>query len=317
MMDGVSILEVNMNEIIRTHKLTKQYGQERALIDVDLVIKKGDIFGLVGNNGAGKTTLLRMLTGQSKATSGSIELFSATSDDDLNQVRKRIGALVEAPAFYPKMTVAQNLEYYRIQRGIPDKSRIDKALEDVNLTYAKKKKFSTLSLGMKQRLALALALMGEPELLLLDEPINGLDPSGILEFRNLLLRLNKEKHMTILISSHLLSELSNIATCYGFINHGRLVEQISAESLEEKCAGYLEVKVNNAYRLTALMEEKLNYKQYKVLPSNIIHIYDAHRLPEKISELASSSNIALLGLNEKSVELEEYYMELIGGHASA
>jgi len=317
MMDGISILEVNMNEIIRTHKLTKQYGQEHALVDVDLVIKKGDIFGLVGNNGAGKTTLLRMLTGQSKVTSGSIELFSASSDDSLNQVRKRIGALVEAPAFYPKMTVAQNLEYYRIQRGIPDKSRIDKALEDVNLAYAKKKKFSTLSLGMKQRLALALALMGEPELLLLDEPINGLDPSGILEFRNLLVKLNKEKHMTILISSHLLSELSNIATCYGFINHGRLVEQISAEALKEKCAGYLEVKVNNAYRLTALMEERLNYKQYKVLPSNIIHIYDAHRLPEKISELASVSNIALLGLNEKSVELEEYYMELIGGHASA
>ena len=151
------------------------------------------------------------------------------------KVRKRIGTIIENPSFYPKMTIEENLEYYRLQRGIPGKKNIDKILKEVGLLEVKKKKFNNISLGMKQRLGLALALLGEPELLILDEPINGLDPSGIIEIRNLLLKLNREKNITIIISSHILSELYNIATCYGFLSKGKLVEELSLEQLNERC----------------------------------------------------------------------------------
>lgn len=302
-----------MKEVIRTHKLSKMYGEDSALSDINITIKQGDIFGLVGNNGAGKTTLLRILAGQSKATSGSFDLFSKSSDIELSRIRRKMGAIIEAPSFYPKLTVEQNMEYYRIQRGIPGKDRINKVLKEVNLLDSKKKKFADLSLGMRQRLGLALVIMTEPELLLLDEPINGLDPSGIIEIRNLLLKLNKEKNITILISSHILLELSNIATCYGFLNKGRLVEQLTADELEEKCKSFLEVKVTNTSKLSALLEERLGYKHYKVLQSDIIQIFDANRTPERISELAISNGIGLIGLNEKSINLENYYMSLIGG----
>ncbi|MEG0856299.1 MAG: ATP-binding cassette domain-containing protein [Terrisporobacter sp.] len=302
-----------MKEVIKTYKLSKKFNNDMALSDINITVNQGDIYGLVGNNGAGKTTLLRILTGQSEPSEGEFELFSKSSKEDLNKGRRRCGAIIETPSFYPKLTVEQNMEYYRIQRGIPGKGKVDKILEEVNLLHAKKKKFDQLSLGMKQRLGLALAMMTEPELLLLDEPINGLDPSGIIEIRNLLLKLNKEKNITILISSHILSELSNIATCYGFLSKGKLVEELSSEELEEKCKSYLEIKVNNAKKLSALIEDKLGYKDYKVLPGNIIQIFEDINEPEKISELAISNKIGLLALEQKSLNLENYYMSLIGG----
>ena len=200
------------------------------------------------------------------------------------------------------------MEYYRIQRGIPGKNSVDKALKEVNLHEFKKKKFSQLSLGMKQRLGLALAMMNDPELLILDEPINGLDPSGIIEIRNLLLKLNKEKNITIVISSHILLELSNIATCYGFLNKGILVKEISAIELNEKCKSYLEIKVNNVNKLAALLEEKLGYSDYKVLPGGTIQLFDINRNPEKISELIVKNEIGLSCLEEKTINLENYYM---------
>ena len=255
---------------------------------------------------------LRILTGQSEPTSGSFELFSKVSNEDLNRVRKRTGAIIENPSFYPKLTVEQNLEYYRLQRGIPGKNNIDKILKEVDLLEAKKKKFDNLSLGMKQRLGLALAMLTEPELLILDEPINGLDPSGIIEIRNLLLKLNKEKNITIIISSHILSELSNIATCYGFLNNGKLVEELSAKELEEKCKSYLEIKVTNAKKLCALLEEKLGYVNYKVIPDEKIQLFDGIYEPEKISELSIANGIGLLALEQKAIDLENYYMSLIG-----
>lgn len=302
-----------MNEIIKTCKLCKTYKNQKALDNINITIQKGDIYGLVGNNGSGKTTLLRILTGQGYASSGEFELFGKVSESDKNEVRKRTGSIIEEPNFYAKLTVGQNLEYYRIQRGIPGKDRVDKALEDVNLLEAKNKKFKDLSLGMKQRLGLALAMMTEPELLLLDEPINGLDPSGIIEIRNLILKLNKEKNITILISSHILTELSNIATCYGFLNKGQLVEQLSAEELEEKCKNYLEIKVSNPKKMSALLEEELGYKDYKVLPYNRIQIFEDVEDSEKISSLAILNKIGLSAMEEKALNLENYYMSLIGG----
>ena len=186
--------------ILQTQELTRRYGHTLALDRASITVEKGQIFGLVGRNGAGKTTLIRLISGQSIPTSGQISLFGQTSDSGLNRARSLTGAMVEIPSFYPYLTARQNLEYYRIQRGIPGKNCVDEALELVNLTDTGKKKFKTFSLGMKQRLGLALALMNQPEFLLLDEPINGLDPEGIVEFRELLLRLNRERQTTILIS---------------------------------------------------------------------------------------------------------------------
>ena len=303
-----------MREVIKTYNLSKKYGNYDALLDVSINVRQGDIYGLVGNNGAGKTTLLRILAGQSYATSGNFEIFSTSNEKELNEIRKHIGSIIESPNFYPNLTVEKNMEYYRIQRGIPGKDKVDKALKEMNLYNAKKKKFSQLSLGMKQRLGLALAIMTEPELLILDEPINGLDPSGIIEIRNLLLKLNKEKNITILVSSHILTELSNIATCYGFLNKGRLVKEISAKELNEKCKSYLEIKVTNANKLTALLEERLGYSDYKVLPGEVIQLFDENRDSQKISELIVKNGIGLIYLEEKSINLENYYMSLIGGN---
>jgi ABC-2 type transport system ATP-binding protein len=301
-----------MKAVIKTHKLSKTYGKDTALSDVNITVNQGDIYGLIGNNGAGKTTILRILTGQSHETSGSFELFCKSSEKEVSSVRKRTGAIIESPNFYPKLTIEKNMEYYRIQRGIPGKDKVDKVLKEVDLFNVKKKKFEDLSLGMKQRLGLALAMLNEPELLILDEPINGLDPSGIIEIRNLLLKLNKEKNITILISSHILSELSNIATCYGFLNKGKLVEELSSENLEKRCKSFLEIKVTNANKLSALLEEKLGYTDLKALPGDVIQVFDINREPERISELAISNKIGLLALEEKSIDLENYYMSLIG-----
>ncbi|MDK2563718.1 ATP-binding cassette domain-containing protein [Romboutsia sedimentorum] len=301
-----------MKAVIKTHKLSKTYGKDTVLSDVNITVNQGDIYGLVGNNGAGKTTFLRILTGQSQATSGSLELFCKSSQKELSSARKRTGAIIECPNFYPKLTIQKNMEYYRIQRGIPGKDKVDKVLKEVDLFNVKKKKFEDLSLGMKQRLGLALAMMNDPELLILDEPINGLDPSGIVEIRNLLLKLNKEKNITILISSHILLELSNIATCYGFLNKGKLVEELSSEELEQKCKSFLEIKVTNANKVAALLEEELGYNDLKALPGDVIQVFDINREAERISELVISNKIGLLALEEKSIDLENYYMSLIG-----
>ncbi|MGX4601318.1 ABC transporter ATP-binding protein [Faecalimicrobium sp. JNUCC 81] len=302
-----------MKEVIKTYGLSKQYKNFDALKEININVKQGDIYGLVGDNGAGKTTLLRILTGQSLSSEGSFELFSTSNDKDLKEVKKHIGVIIESPSFYPNLTIEKNLEYYRIQRGIPGKEKVGKALREVNIYEARKKKFSQLSLGMKQRLGLALCIMGDPELLILDEPINGLDPSGIIEIRNLLLRLNKEKNITILISSHILLELANIATCYGFLNKGRLVKEISASELNENCKSYLEIKVTNANKLAALLEERLGYSDYKVLPQDVIQLFDEDRNPEKVSELIIKNGIGLSSLEEKTIDLENYYMSLMGG----
>lgn len=301
--------------IITARKLTKKYNHTIALNQADITVKQGEIYGLVGNNGAGKTTFLKMLTGQIQPTDGYLSMLDASSETELNRVRRKTGAIIESPSFYPKLSVEKNLEYYRIQRGIPGKQSVEKVLTEVGLLEAKKKKFADLSMGMKQRLGLALALMGEPELLILDEPINGLDPSGIIEIRNLLLKLNREKNITILISSHILLELENIATCYGFLDRGVILEQISAEELRGKCTDYLVLQVTDVPKYTSLLESKLNCNSFKVLPENQIHIMEAVDNPEDYSALAITNGIGLLSMETKRVSLENYYMNLIGATA--
>jgi ABC-2 type transport system ATP-binding protein len=302
--------------ILSTKNLTKKYNNTFAVNNINLELKQGEIYGLVGKNGAGKTTLLRMVTGQAFATDGDVELFGETSSGGLSSGRKRLGSIIEVPSFYSNLTAEQNLEYYRIQRGIPGKSCVTESLKEVGLTHSGKKKYKSFSLGMKQRLGLALALMNKPELLLLDEPINGLDPFGIVEIRNLLLRLNHEKNITILISSHILSELSNLVTCYGFIDKGKLVKQVSTEELSKECNRYLELKVDKVEVMTALLESKLGCSSYQVTPDYSIHIFDYLDQPSKISQLAVSNGVGLYSIMTKEINLENYFIQLVGGESN-
>ena len=303
--------------VLITRNLSKHYGKFEALKSTSIDIKKGEIYGLVGKNGAGKTTLLRMIAGQTMPTSGEVELFSETTPKGLDDSRKRIGAMIETPSFFPYLTAAENLEYYRIQRGIPDSDCIKQLLKEVGLSDTKKKKFKSFSLGMKQRLGLALAMMNNPDFLVLDEPINGLDPMGIVEIRNLLLKLNQEKNITIIISSHILTELSSIATEYGFIDKGNLIEQISAEELKEKCKECIEVNVNNAEKVAVLLENKLDCHEYEILPNNIIRIYRFTDKTSKISSLIINNGIELNSMVVKGTSLEDYFVSLVGGDINA
>lgn len=299
--------------ILQTQELTRRYGHTLALDRASITVEKGQIFGLVGRNGAGKTTLIRLISGQSIPTSGQISLFGQTSDSGLNRARSLTGAMVEIPSFYPYLTARQNLEYYRIQRGIPGRRVVDEVLEEVDLAGTGKKTFKNFSLGMKQRLGLALALMNRPDLLLLDEPINGLDPEGIVEFRNLLLRLNQERQTTILISSHILSELANLATCYGFLDNGMMLEQISARALEEKCRACIEARVDDASRAALVLEQSLGIRDYEVLPGHLLRIYSSLDAPHRVAQALVEGGVALQSIESRGANLEDYFLSMIGG----
>ena len=299
--------------ILVTRGLTKKYGAHAAVEDVELRLEKGQIYGLVGRNGAGKTTIIRMLTAQTVPTSGEIELFGETGEKGLSAARARLGAMVEIPSFYPYLTAAENLEYYRRQRGIPGRDCVFQVLEQVGLQGAGKKKFKQFSLGMKQRLGLALALMDHPDLLLLDEPINGLDPEGIVEFRNILLDLNREQGTTILISSHILSELANLATHYGFIDGGHMLEQISAKVLAEKCRACIELSVDDAAKAAQVLEQAMGVRDYEVLPGQVIRLYCHLDEPARVTQTLVEGGVALRSIEQKGANLEDYYLGLIGG----
>ena len=223
----------SLHVICQTRNLTKNYKDGAALKEVNLTVQKGDIFGLIGENGAGKTTLIKLLAGLITPTSGTIQLLGANTPEDRNRIQADIGYMIEMPAVYGDMTAEQNLEVRRIQKGIRDQQSTAEALTLVNLLN-NQKKVRNYSLGMKQRLALALSLLGQPQLLILDEPVNGLDPTGIAALRELLVKLNTEKKVTIIISSHILGELHKLATCYGFLHAGTLIEQITAKELDAK-----------------------------------------------------------------------------------
>jgi ABC-2 type transport system ATP-binding protein len=299
--------------ILTLRGLTKRYGHTAAVDGVDLTLERGQIYGLVGRNGAGKTTIIRMVAAQTIPTSGEITLMGASDPKGLSAARSRTGAMVEIPSFYPYLTAWENLEYYRRQRGIPGRDCVGQVLKQVGLEEAGRKKFKQFSLGMKQRLGLALALLGQPELLLLDEPINGLDPEGIVEFRNLLLELNQRCQTTILISSHILSELSNVATCYGFLDRGHMLEQISAVALTEKCRACLELRVDDAAKASLLLERELGTRDYEVLPGGVIRLYDCLDRPHLVNAALVGGGVALFGAESKNMNLEDYFLGLIGG----
>ena len=302
--------------VMATYGLQKAYGSCKALDGVNMMVRRGDIYGLVGRNGAGKTTLMRMVTGQSQPTGGELELFGA-SGKNMRPQRARTGAMIEIPSFSPFLTARENLEYYRLQRGIPGRQVVDEVLELVNLTGTGPKKFKSFSLGMKQRLGLALALMNHPDFLILDEPINGLDPEGVAEFRQILRQLNREWQTTILISSHILSELSSIATRYGFMEQGRLIEEISAEALHDKCRTCLRLEVDDASKAAAVLQSQLGTDKFEVLPGNVVQLYDCLDDPKRASYALAQNGVALLAMEQKGADLEAYFLNLIGGGSHA
>lgn len=300
-----------MNEyVIETKQVTKAYDSLLALNHVNIHVGKGSIYGLVGDNGAGKSTLLKLLAGHSFATEGEICLFGKHEEKELQNVRKNIGCMIEQPGFFPNMTVEQTLKYYCIQKGIPDTKKIGELLMLTGIEEKRNSKCKNLSLGQKQRLGLAIAMMGEPQLLILDEPINGLDPSGIIEFRNLLQRLNQEKNITILLSSHILSELQQIASVYGFLSKGILIEEITSHALQEKCSDCIEITVSDIEKYTVLLEKEFPEENYRILPENNLRIYKPKKQGEIYSRIAAENGIYILGMQTIQSSLEDYYMEL-------
>jgi ABC-2 type transport system ATP-binding protein len=305
------------NIVLKTNNLTKKYRSHFAVNSANLEIKQGDIFGLVGKNGAGKTTLLRMITGLIMPTSGEIELFDETSKEGLNKSRMRTGSIIETPSFFPYLSAEKNLEYYRIQRGIAENDIVGDTLKIVGLEDTGNKKFKNFSLGMKQRLGLALAIMASPDLLILDEPINGLDPTGIVEFRDILLKLNRERNITIIISSHILSELAQLATSFGFIHEGKFIEHISSKELEEKCKSSVSVKVSSTEKASAIIETHLGCKRYEVLNGNEIRVYEYVDRPELVAQELVKNGVMIYSLNQVGANLENYFIDLIGGNKHA
>ncbi len=297
-----------MEYVLKTQNLTKIYGKNKVVNAVNMHVKKGDIYGFIGKNGAGKTTFMRMVSGLAAPSDGSLELFEST---EVETQRKRIGILIEDPGMYPNMTASQNMEIVRRNFGITDKNVVNEMLEFVGLGDVGNKKVKNFSMGMKQRLGIAISLVRNPDFLILDEPINGLDPSGIKEIRDLLLKLNKEKQITILISSHILGELSKLANRYGIIQNGVLIEEFDAEELEERCKRCQKIKVNDVSLASRILEEKLSITNYDVLENKEIRIF------EKMDEAAAINRALMEGGAElyesylAGQDLEGYFMDLL------
>lgn len=297
--------------VLKTNNLTKQYNKNVVLDNVNITIKKGDIYGLIGRNGAGKTTLMKTITTLASPTSGTFELFNTSSEnDELFDNKKRVGSLIEYPAFYPNLSAYDNLKYYTIQRGIVDKNQINKVLELVNLTGTGKKKVKTFSLGMKQRLGIALAILNSPDFVILDEPINGLDPIGISELRDTFKKLS-DNGITLLISSHILSELYLLANEFGFLENGKLIKELSKEELDLECSKCLVIKTDDSKKVSVLLEKELNTNNYKVINNEEIRVYDYTDDSDKVSDVLVNNKIKIKGFYESGISLEEYFKEII------
>ena len=300
-----------MEYILEAKNIEKKYGHFKALDNLNMHIPKGAIYGLIGKNGAGKTTLIRLLCGLQRPTSGEYTLYGTLNNSrKIAEERKRVGGIVETPSICLDMTAEDNLkEQYKII-GLPSYDNLQEILELVRLNNTGKKTAKHFSLGMKQRLGLAISLVGNPDLLILDEPINGLDPEGIIEIRELILRLNKDKWITFLISSHYLDELSKIATFYGIIDKGKIIKEIDKDELEQNFRTRTQINVSNLKECVKYLEEK-NFT-YKVISDSIVDIYEKINVSELVIAL-SKRNCIVNDYQEKGESLENYYLNLIGG----
>ena len=300
-----------MEYLLSTNAITKQYGRQKAVNAVNLHIRQGDIYGLIGRNGAGKTTLLKMISGLAAPTEGQFTLFGK-SGREASEYMSRIGSLIEAPGVYPNLSAAENLKLKCIAVGIRQKDAIKELLETVGLANVGKKKVKNFSLGMKQRLGLALALIGSPDIVILDEPINGLDPQGIAEIRETIFKLNREKNITFLISSHILEELSKIATNYGIIHNGVLLQELTREELLAKCSERIELKTDNPQKACTVLEN-MGIKKFKVVDAETIQIFERLTESGEISIELAKNDIKIIGIAVKNEALEDYYLNLTGG----
>ena len=295
-----------MDTILKTNALVKKYGQATVLNNINMTINRGDIYGFVGKNGAGKTTFMRTVLSLTNPTSGEVKLFG---DKSIEEVGLRVGSLIEAPGLYKNATAYENLKRFSIIYG-SDEDKIPEILELVGLANTGKKKAKDFSLGMRQRLGIAIALLGDPELLLLDEPINGLDPAGIKDIRDLILKLNKEKNITFLISSHLLDELAKVVTKYGFINAGDLFEEIESKKLLEKCKQQVIIEVDDTKKALSILETMIDKKSISTKDNTII--IDANEDTAFINTKLVKGGVSVSSIYSNSISLEDYFMERIG-----
>ena len=297
--------------VIQTMGLSKRYKDNWAVDHLDLRVEQGDIYGFIGRNGAGKSTTLKLLCGLARPTRGEALIFGKPIQDPV--ARRQVGSLIEQPGLYPDLSGRENLRLYATLLGLDSPARqVDEILETVGLSPKEKKPVKHYSMGMKQRLGVGVALLGGPDLLLLDEPINGLDPEGIREMRELLLRLNRERGLTLLISSHILGELSKIATRYGIIQAGRLMEQITAGELAQKCTDYLHLQADQPQKAAALLERELHLSRWEMRPEGEIRIYEAVDT-KAVGQVLTQAGIAVEEMGLHKQDLESYFLERMGG----
>ena len=299
--------------IIETNHLTKFYGEQKALADINIHVKQGSIYGLLGRNGAGKSTLMKILLGLTSASEGETFIFGMNVKKDLHKILPRVGNLIETPGFYPNLTGYENLKLFARMRGVTKKNAIEEALTLVGLNNENKKLFSEYSLGMKQRLAIALAVMHDPELLILDEPINGLDPIGIAEVRKLIRSLSEERRKTILISSHILSEIALVADDIGIIDHGTLLEESSLEELENKNKVSIQFQLSDVGQASIILQEVFKTDNFKISGKENIEVYDTNLPIAKMNKVFVESGIDVHKAYLFEESLEDYFKKITGG----
>lgn len=303
--------------MIETHNLTKKYGEQVSVSDLNIHVKKGRIYGLLGRNGAGKTTTMKMLLGLTEPTSGSVRIFGKPIYGNEKKILPRVGCLIESPGFYPNLTATENLKIFARLRGLDDTKCIKGALELVNLPYKDKKLFSQYSLGMKQRLAIALAVMHDPTVLILDEPINGLDPIGIAEVRSFIRELCDLRGKTILISSHILSEISLLADDIGIIDHGILLEEESLEELEQKNRHYIHFTVSDSRKAAELLKTVFHTRIFKIMDKNNIQLMEMNLPIAPITRCFVENGLEVSEAHLCEDTLEDYFKKVTGGEGIA
>lgn len=300
-----------MEYLLETDNITKKYGPLVAVDHVSIRLKQGEIYGLIGRNGAGKTTLLKMLAGLAKPTEGSFTIFGE-SEEKSARMRDRVGVLIETPGLYPNLNAMANMKIMAMILGENDESYLQELLDAVGLSGVGKRKVKAFSMGMKQRLGIAMSLVGHPDILLLDEPINGLDPQGIVEVRELISRLNKERNITILISSHILEELSKIVTRYGIIHNGRIIDQFSQAELLRRCQERIEIRPSDTTKAVTVIE-KMGISDFKVVDNSVIQIFERLEDSGEIVLELAKNNIKTLNISVKNENLEDYFLAVTGG----
>lgn len=304
-----------MEYVLKINALSKYYKNFKALNGLSMNIPKGAIYGFVGRNGAGKTTLIRLICGLQEPTSGDYTLYGRkNTDKDIVKSRRRMGAVVETPSIYLDMTAEDNLKQQYRTLGLPSFDGLNEILKLVGLDHTGKKKAKNFSLGMRQRLGIAIALVGDPDFLALDEPVNGLDPQGIIDIRELILKLNREQQITVLISSHILDELSRLATHYGFIDNGHIVKEMSADELEAACKKCVRMEVSNTKALARVLDE-MGF-DYKIITDETADVYAKVNISQLTAAL-TKENCEVISMKERDESLESYYVSLVGGGKNA